>query len=38
MELESVKQNIKCQAVDFLLQKLANPTVSLSTTLLPFHN
>ena len=38
MELEPAKQNIKCQAGDFLLQKLANPTVSLTTTLLPFYN
>ena len=37
MELEPAKHSIKCQAGDFLLQKLANPTVNLSTTLLPFH-
>lgn len=37
MELEPAKHNIKCQAGDFLLQKLANPTVNLSTTLPPFH-
>lgn len=37
MELEPAKQNSKCQAGDFLLQKLANPTVNLSTTLLSFH-